>query len=178
MSDRDFTPLGGETLHEGRIFTLRQEQFRFTQDGAEVDREIIRHPGAVAIVVHDDSHVFLVRQPREAVGDPDVLEIPAGRLDKHGEAPEATARRELAEEIGMAAGQWEPLTSFWSSVGMTDEEVHLFLATDLSEAEADSGEMERIEIVPWPLDDLDGAIAATRDAKPLIGLLMLRDRRR
>lgn len=178
MSDRDFTPLGGETLHEGKIFTLRQERFRFTDDGAEVDREIIRHPGAVGIVVHDDTNVYLVRQPREAVGDPDVLEIPAGRLDHDGEAPEATARRELAEEIGMAAERWEALTAFWSSVGVMDEEVHLFLASGLSKAEADSGEMERIEIVPWPLDDLDGVIAATRDAKTLIGLLLLRDRRR
>jgi 8-oxo-dGTP pyrophosphatase MutT (NUDIX family) len=176
MSDRDFEPLGGETIHEGKIFTLRDERFRFTEDGAEVRREIIRHPGAVGMVAHDGAHVWLVRQPREAIGDPDVLEIPAGRLDKDGEAPLASAKRELAEEIGKAAAEWEPLGSFYSSVGILDEEVHLFLATGLSDASADSGEQERIEIVPWPLDDLDGALAATRDAKTLIALTRLRDR--
>jgi 8-oxo-dGTP pyrophosphatase MutT (NUDIX family) len=176
MSDRDFEPLGGETIHEGKIFTLRDERFRFTADGAEVRREIIRHPGAVGMVAHDGAHVWLVRQPREAIGDPDVLEIPAGRLDKDGEAPLASAKRELAEEIGKAAAHWEPLGSFYSSVGILDEEVHLFLATGLSDASADSGEQERIEIVPWPLADLDGALAATRDAKTLIALTRLRDR--
>lgn len=178
MSDRAFQPLGGRTVYEGKIIDLRLERFRFTSDGAEVEREIVRHPGAVGIVVHDDTHVHLVRQPREAVGDPDVLEIPAGRLDHDGESPEQTARRELAEEIGKAAEHWEVLHApFYSSVGILDEVVHLFLATGLSDAQADSGENERIEVVRWPLDDLDGAIAASRDAKTLIGLLLLRARR-
>ena len=173
MSERDFEPLGGETIYEGRIVTLRVERFRFLEDGDEVEREIVRHPGAVGVVAYDDEHVYLVRQPREAVGDPDVLEIPAGRLDVDGEPPEETAKRELAEEIGKAAEHWEPLHSFYSSVGILDETVHLFLATGLSDAEADSGENERIEIVAWPIDRLDDAIAECRDAKTLIGLLWL-----
>jgi 8-oxo-dGTP pyrophosphatase MutT (NUDIX family) len=178
MSDRDFEPLGGETIYEGHIFTVRKERFRFLEDGVVVQRDVIRHPGAVGVIAHDDEHVWLVLQPREAIGDPDVLEIPAGRLDKDGEDPLASAQRELAEEIGKAASDWEPLGSFFSSVGILDEEIHLFLATGLSDRSADSGEQERIEIVRWPLDDLDGALAATKDSKTLIALTRLRDRLR
>src|SRR3954454_18485768 len=132
-ADRRFEPLGGRTVYEGRIVTLRIERFRFP-DGEEVEREVVRHQGAVGVLVHDDSDLFLVRQPREAIGDPDFLEIPAGRLDVEGESPLEAAQRELAEEIGKAAATWEPVTAFASSVGMTDEIVHLFHATDLSDA--------------------------------------------
>jgi ADP-ribose pyrophosphatase len=174
--DRRFEPLGGRTIYAGRIVTLRLERFRYP-DGEEVEREIVRHGGAVGVVVHDDGDLFLVRQPREAVDDPDFLEIPAGRLDVEGESPLEAAQRELAEEIGKAAATWEPVTAFASSVGMTDEIVHLFHATDLSDAHAEAEHNERIEIVRWPLTDLDGAIAATRDAKTLVGLLWLKTRR-
>ncbi len=181
MSDspRAFERTGGRTVHRGAIIEVVQDTFRHA-DGKEVQRDIVRHAGAVAIVAVDDAEqvVYLVRQPREAVNDPDVLELPAGRLDKEGESPEASARRELAEEIGKAAARWELLHSFWSSVGVLDEVVHVFLAEGLSDAEADSGEDERIEIVAWPLADLDGAIAAVHDSKTLIGLMALRERRR
>jgi ADP-ribose pyrophosphatase len=172
-ADRRFEPLGGRTVYEGRIVTLRIERFRFA-DGEEVEREIVRHQGAVGILVHDDADVFLVRQPREAIDDPDFLEIPAGRLDVEGEAPLDAAKRELAEEIGKAAATWEPITDYVSTVGVMDEVVHLFHATELSEAHAEAEHNERIEIVRWPLADLDGAIAETRDAKTLIGLLWLK----
>jgi ADP-ribose pyrophosphatase len=178
MSERDFEPLGGRSVYQGRILDVRVERFRFA-DGEEVEREIVRHPGAAAVVAVDDTHVWLVLQPREAIGDPDVLELPAGRLDKEGEDPEATAQRELAEEIGRKADRWEYLTTYHSSVGFTDEAVHIYLAEGLSESDpADSGENERIEIVRWALEDLDAAIEKVTDAKTLIGLLMLRDRRR
>jgi 8-oxo-dGTP pyrophosphatase MutT (NUDIX family) len=175
-SDRRFEPLGGRIVYEGRIVSLSLERYRYP-DGEEVEREVIRHQGAVGIVAHDGSDVFLVRQPREAIDDPDFLEIPAGRLDVEGEAPLEAAQRELAEEIGKAGGRWEHLTDFVSSVGVMDEVVHVFLATGLSDAHAEAEHNERIEIVRWPLADLDGAIAATRDAKTLIGLLMLKTRR-
>jgi ADP-ribose diphosphatase len=174
-SDRRFEPLGGRIVYEGRIVSLSLERYRFP-DGEEVEREVIRHQGAVGIVAHDGSDLFLVRQPREAVRDPDFLEIPAGRLDVDGEAPLEAAQRELAEEIGKAGERWEHLTDFVSSVGVMDEVVHVFLATGLSDAHAEAEHNERIEIVRWPLADLDGAIAATRDAKTLIGLLMLKTR--
>lgn len=175
MSDRDFVPLGGVLLHDGHVFSVHAERFRFA-DGEEVSRDIVRHPGAVGIVVHDGESLYLVLQPRQAVGDPDVLELPAGRLDKEGEEPLATAKRELAEEIGKAAEHWEHLVSFWSSVGMADEEVHVYLATGLSDAQADSGENERIEIVRRPLAELDALIGELRDAKTLIGLMALQRR--
>jgi 8-oxo-dGTP pyrophosphatase MutT (NUDIX family) len=175
MSDRNFERIGARTVYEGRIVQVAVERFRYA-DGEEVEREVVHHRGAVAAVAHDDEHVWLVRQPRETVGDPDFLEIPAGRLDVEGETPLGAAQRELAEEIGKAAATWEPIASFASSVGMTDEIVHLFHATALTDAEGHSDENERIEIVRWPLADLDGAIAATRDAKTLVGLLWLRAR--
>jgi 8-oxo-dGTP pyrophosphatase MutT (NUDIX family) len=174
-ADRRFEPLEGRTIYEGKIVTLRVERFRYP-DGEEVEREIVRHQGAVGVVVHDDADVFLVRQPRETVGDPDFLEIPAGRLDVDGEAALHAAQRELAEEIGKAAETWEPILEFVSSVGVMDERIHLFHATGLSDAHAEAEHNERIEIVRWPLNDLDGAIAATRDAKTLIGLLWLKAR--
>ena len=174
-SQRDFEPLGGRTVHDGGFVEVREERFRYP-DGDEVDRIVIRHPGAVGVVCHDDSHLYLVRQPREAVGDPDSLELPAGKLEE-GEEPLATAKRELAEEIGKAAEHWEPLTSYYSSVGVMDEEVHVVLATGLSDESAEADENERIEVVRWPLEDLDGALAATKDAKTIIGLLLLRNRR-
>ena len=127
----------------------------------------------MAIVAHDGEHVWLVRQPREAVDEPDLLEIPAGRLDVDGEEPLRTAQRELAEEIGLGARSWEPILSYYSSAGFTDERVHLFHATELHERSAESEENERIEIVRWPLGELEQAIAECRDAKTLIGLLWL-----
>jgi 8-oxo-dGTP pyrophosphatase MutT (NUDIX family) len=174
--DRRFERIGGRTIFEGKIVTLAIDRFRFA-DGDEVEREIVRHKGAAGIVVHDDTHLYLVRQPREALDDPDFLEIPAGRLDQEGESPLEAAQRELAEEIGKAAESWESVTTYVSSAGMSDERVHVFYATGLSDREADADENERIEIVRWPLDDLDGAIAATRDAKSLIGLQWLKLRR-
>jgi 8-oxo-dGTP pyrophosphatase MutT (NUDIX family) len=171
-SSAAFEPLGGETVYDGRIVDVRIERFRHA-DGEEVSREIVRHDGAVAIVAYDEDVVWLVRQPREAVGEPALLEIPAGRLDKAGEQPLQAAQRELAEEIGRAAERWTPIVSYYTGAGFTDERVHVFEATGLYERHADSGENERIELVRWPLDRLDDAIAECRDAKTLIGLYWL-----
>jgi len=169
---RGIEPLGGETVYDGRLVQVRIERFRHA-DGEEVTREIVRHQGAVAVVACDEHRVWLVRQPREAVMEPDLLELPAGRLDVEGEAPLAAAQRELAEEIGFGARTWEPILSYYSSAGFTDERVYLFAATDLYEHTAESEENERIEIVPWPLARLQEAIAGCEDAKTLIGLQWL-----
>jgi ADP-ribose pyrophosphatase len=174
--DRRFVPLGGETVFDGRLFKVRVDRFRYP-DGEDVTREIVRHGGAVGVVAHDDLHVWLVRQPRETVGEPSLLEIPAGRLDVEGETPLAAGQRELAEEIGKSARTWEDLGWYYSSPGFTDERVFLFLATDLGDASAQAEHDERIEVVPWPLERLDYAIGATQDAKTLIGLMHLRYRR-
>ena len=167
-----FEAIGRGMMYSGRLVEVSVERFRHA-DGEEVTREVVHHSGAVAVVAHDEQHVWLVRQPREAVGEPGLLEIPAGRLDVAGEEPLQAAQRELAEEIGRGADNWAPILSYWVSAGITDERVHLFLATGLHPAQADSDEEERIEVVRWPLEDLDGAIAACEDTKTLIGLLWL-----
>jgi len=173
---RGFERIGSETLWTGHIVHVVRERFRY-DDGEEVEREIVRHPGAAGIVAHDDLHVWLVRQPRESVGDPDVLEIPAGKLDVPGEPPVECARRELGEEIGKGADHWAPILDYVTSIGVMDEVVHLFHATGLRDAgpHVSADPSERIEVVAWPLDDLDGAIAATIDAKTIIGLQWLRE---
>ena len=168
-----FERIGGKTVYEGKIATVRVDEFRF-DDGEEAEREIVEHPGAVAVVAHDGEKLFLVRQPREAVDEQALLELPAGKLDEDGEEPLDTAKRELAEEIGKAADTWEHLTSFYTSPGFAAEEVHLYLATDLRDEQAEADENERIEIVEWPLEKLDDAIAGCSDSKSLVGLLWLR----
>jgi 8-oxo-dGTP pyrophosphatase MutT (NUDIX family) len=167
-------PLGGETVFEGSQFRVGVERFRY-EDGETVEREVVRRCAAAGIVAFDDEHVWLVRQPREAILRY-TLELPAGKLDVEGESPLQTAKRELAEEIGREADDWEQITSFHPSTGYTDEVVHVFAATGLRECDTEPVPGERIEIVKWPLSDLDGAIAATTDAKTLLGLSWLRRR--
>jgi 8-oxo-dGTP pyrophosphatase MutT (NUDIX family) len=165
--------IGGEVVWEGRIGRVRVDRFRY-DDGEEAEREIVEHPGAVGVVAHDGQTLYLVRQPREPVNDPALLELPAGKLDEDGEAPLDTAKRELAEEIGKGARSWQHITSFFTSPGFTDEECHLFIATNLYDEDADADENERIEIVEVPLSDLDSVIRDCRDSKTLVGLLWLR----
>ena len=153
----EFEPVGAETKYEGKIFTVREETFRH-EDGEESTREIVRHTGAVGVVCHDGESLWLVRQPREAVGTPDLLEIPAGKLDVEGEEPLEAAKRELAEEIGKAAAEWEHLHTFFTSPGFTDEVCHVYLATGLSDASAETDEHERIDIEVRPLAELDAII--------------------
>jgi 8-oxo-dGTP pyrophosphatase MutT (NUDIX family) len=174
MSSR-FERTDATTRYEGKVFDVREETFRH-EDGEETTREIVRHQGAVGIVCHDGERIWLVRQPREAVGEPDLLELPAGKLDVEGEEPLATAKRELAEEIGKAAEHWEHLHSFYSSPGFTDEEIHVYLATGVSDASAETEENERIDVETRPLAELDALIDEVRDSKTLVGLLALRRR--
>jgi 8-oxo-dGTP pyrophosphatase MutT (NUDIX family) len=168
--------IDSKTVYEGKIVDVRTDTFRYP-DGEEADREIVAHPGAVGIVAHDDGVVWLVRQPREAVGDPDLLEVPAGKLDIEGESRLECAKRELEEEVGLQAEVWTEWKRFFTSPGFAEEEVTIFEATGLSEvSEHEPDPEERIEIVKWPLDDLDGAIEASRDSKTLIALHMLQAR--
>jgi len=169
-----FERTSADERYKGRIFSVWHETFRYA-DGAEETREIVRHIGAVGIVAHDDEVVWLVRQPREATGLPDLLEIPAGKLDEEGEEPLETAKRELAEEIGKQAAEWEPLGSFYTSPGFTDEQVHLFLATGLSDVDErpEVHENERIDVDVRPLAELEELIATSTDSKTIIGLARL-----
>ena len=168
-----FERLDSETVWQGRIGTVRVDRFRYP-DGEEAQREVIAHPGAVAIVAHDGERLFLVRQPREAVDETALLELPAGKLDAEGESPLETAKRELAEEVGKGARAWQHLVTFYTSPGFVDEECHVFLATDLFDQSAEPDENERIEIVEHPLAELDSLIKDCRDAKSLVGLLWFR----
>jgi 8-oxo-dGTP pyrophosphatase MutT (NUDIX family) len=175
MSSR-FERTSARKEFEGSVFTVYTGTFRH-EDGHEVQRDWAQHGGAVGVVAHDGENLYLVRQPREAVGAPDLLELPAGKLDVEGEEPLETAKRELAEEIGKAAEHWEPLHRFYSSPGFTNEEVHVFLATGLSDVQQpEVEEDERIDLVVRPLAELDALIDDVVDAKTLIGLLELRRR--
>jgi ADP-ribose pyrophosphatase len=166
--------VGSEPRWQGAIITAGIATYRYS-DGQLVTRDKVWHPGAVGILAFDRASVWLTRQPREVAGMTDSLEIPAGKLDVPGEPPLQCAQRELVEEIGMRAGDWSELTEFYSSPGFSDERVWLYLARDLSPA--DGGVQpesdERIEVVPWSLDELDSAIASCQDAKSLIALLWL-----
>lgn len=168
-----FRRTASEEVWQGQIGGVRIDTFRY-DDGEEAKREIVTHPGAVTVLPFDGERIWLVRQPREPVSEQALLELPAGKIDVAGEELQMTARRELAEEIGMGARSWRHLISFYNSPGLLSEENHLFLAEDLYDERADVEEEERIEIVSLPLDRIDETIPTLRDAKTLIGLLWFR----
>ena len=159
----------------GRIGRVRIDTVRY-DDGELADREVVEHPGAAAVVAHDGEKLYMVRQPREPVDEQSLLELPAGKLDEEGESPLECGQRELTEEIGKAAGSWEHLVTYFSSAGFTDEQCHIFLATDLRDEPGKQVAGERIDVEPHALTRLDDVIAGCRDAKTLIGLLLLRAR--
>ena len=165
--------IDSKKVYEGKIATVREDEFRYP-DGSTAVREVVGHPGAVAIIAHDDLHIYLVRQPREAVGEEALLELPAGKLDVPGESPLECGKRELAEEIGKGAYEWRELKRFYTSPGFSEEQVIVYLATDLHDASAEAEEEERLEVVAWPLAELDHAIAVCRDSKSLVGMLVFR----
>ncbi len=166
--------VGGKLVYSGPIASVRMDRFRYP-DGSTSDRQVVVHPGAVGVVAHDGRVLYLVRQPREAVGEAGLLELPAGKLDVEGESPLECAQRELAEEIGKSAGDWRELKRFYTSPGFATEQVHLFLATELYDVEHQRQAEERIEIVEVPLSDLDAVIAECEDAKSLVGMQMLKE---
>ena len=168
-----FERIGGDEVWSGRIASVHVDRFRYP-DGSEKEREIVRHPGAVVVLAHDGEHLYLITQPREAVGDAALLELPAGKLDEDGEGPLDAAKRELAEEIGKGAREWRAITTFFSSPGLLDEEMHLFLATGLYDDRAEAEDSAGIEVERVPLAALDDAIRRCHDAKSLVGLLWLR----
>jgi len=165
-----FERTGSEEIWQGHIGGVRIDTFRY-DDGREATREIVSHPGAVTVLPYDGERIWLVRQPREPVGEQSLLELPAGKIDRPGEVLEETAKRELAEEVGKGARSWTHLVSFYNSPGLLAEENHLFLAEDLYDESGESEEEERIEVTSLPVADVESAIPRLRDAKTLIGLL-------
>jgi 8-oxo-dGTP pyrophosphatase MutT (NUDIX family) len=166
-------------LHEGWIFTVVRASFA-DPDGTSFDRDIVRHPGAVAVVpVTDSASVLLVRQYRPAV-EQWLYEIPAGTRDVSGESPEATAGRELAEEVGRSAGSLVLLTRCLNTPGFCDEETSIYLGTELTEVSTDrQGTEERhmtVEEIPLHRFDAmvdDGSIV---DAATILGVGLARRR--
>lgn len=151
-------------------------------DDKPFDRFVIRHPGAVTVVpVHDDGSVTLVRQYRAAV-DALVLEIPAGTRDKDGEEPEATARRELAEEAGLEATKWELLVGTWNTPGISDQYTMIYLATGLTAIPARPQGVEEgyMTLETIHLDDLDDLVedGSLKDETTVLGLYLARHRLR
>ncbi|MGH8996055.1 MAG: NUDIX domain-containing protein [Acidimicrobiales bacterium] len=142
-----FETLQREIVWRGTRVSMERARFR-GPDGDEFEREYTKHPGAVGVIaLHDDGTVTLVRQFRGPMGR-GVLEMPAGTCDVEGEEPEATARRELAEEVGLAAAHWECLAPWPVSPGVTDQVTRAYLATGLTEVPIDRvGPEERAMVV-------------------------------
>jgi ADP-ribose pyrophosphatase len=162
--------ISGETVFEGRVFTVERD--RVDCGGFISTREVVRHPGGVAVLAIDDAdRVVMVRQFRYAVGR-ELLELPAGRLEP-GEDPMAAGIRELSEETGYTASRVEPLGRMIPTGGYDSEIIWLYLATGLTEGNPhpDDGEVVRAELVP--LGEalrmvLDGSV---EDAKTAYGLM-------
>jgi ADP-ribose pyrophosphatase len=177
-----FRRIGEQGRYQGPLITVATASIS-GPDGDTFEREIVHHPGAVSMVplVDDDTAVLLVRQYRAAVGT-ELLELPAGKRDVSGEAPEETARRELEEEIGLRPGRLEPLAHFYNSPGFSDEYSTVYLASELTPGRVDrQGYEERaMTVVQLGLDEVAGLIASSeiRDAKTIIGLCLARHRLR
>lgn len=173
-----FKHLSDEVQHQGWRITLVTANFE-APDGSTFTRDVVRHPGAVAVVpVTASRSVLLVRQYRGPI-DSELLEIPAGTRDVEGEDPVDTAARELAEEVGVRAGRIELLCPMLNSPGFCDERTLLYVATDLEPC--DTGrtgvEEKHMEVVEVSLSDVDALVAdgTLVDGQTILGLLLARD---
>ena len=170
-----FRSVSEDVVYESRLLRVTRATFS-GPDGSEFERDVVHHPGWVAVVpLTDDGHVVCVRQYRAAIGEW-LLEIPAGIRDVQDEPPEVTAGRELAEEAGLAAGSMELVATIHNSPGFADERGLVFLATALREVPTDRQgvEEEHMEVVRVPVADAAGMVASgeVTDAKTVVGLLV------
>jgi ADP-ribose pyrophosphatase len=158
-------PDSSRRVFEGRLLGLTVERW------GEHEREIVEHPGAVAMVaVDDEGFVTLVRQLREATRKR-LLELPAGTAEP-GEEPLATARRELQEECGLTGGEWRQLASFWTTPGFCRERMHLFAAEGVERGEPSPAADEDLELVRWRVTEIGDRLHEIEDAKTFAGLLL------
>jgi ADP-ribose pyrophosphatase len=164
-------PDESRTVYDGKLIDVTLERW------SDHEREIVEHPGAVAIVAVDrNDFVMFVRQLREATRTK-LIELPAGTREP-GEEPLATAKRELQEECGLTGGEWTLLSSFWTTPGFCREQMHLYLAEGVEEGEAAPDDDEELELIRWHVDDLESRLPELEDAKSLAGVLLyLRHRR-
>jgi ADP-ribose pyrophosphatase len=171
------TVLQSDELYRGRKIGLRVDRVRMA-DGRETTREVVFHPGAVAIVpLLPDGRVIMIRQYRHATGEV-LLELPAGTRDQPGEAPADTAARELIEETGYRAGRVVHLADFYTAPGFCDELMSLYLATDLAPGDQNLMDDEAIGVEALTLDAAHALVAdgTIRDAKTIVGLFLARER--
>jgi ADP-ribose pyrophosphatase len=172
----DDAQLSTRRIFSGRVINLDQDRVRYP-DGSEGELDIIRHPGASAIVpflndpMGENPQLLLIRQYRYATGGY-LYELPAGRLDP-GEKSEDCARRELREETGCTADAMRFMTSMWTTPGFTDERIHLFLATGLTQGESRREADEFMTVQPFFLSEALRMIefGEIQDAKTALGLL-------
>jgi ADP-ribose pyrophosphatase len=152
-------------VYDGSLLGVTVEQW------GENEREIVEHPGAVAIVAVDgEGFVALVRQLREATRKR-LLELPAGTAEE-GEEPLETARRELQEECGLTGGEWRELAAFWTTPGFCRERMHVFSAEGVQRGEASPAADEELELIRWPVAEIGERLHEIEDAKTLAGLLL------
>jgi ADP-ribose pyrophosphatase len=164
-------PDASRIAYDGKLFDVTVERW------GDHEREVVEHPGAVAIVAVDrDGMVTLVRQRREAVRAV-LVELPAGTLEQ-GETPLECAQRELAEETGLIGGTWREATAFYTTPGFCRERMHLFFAHDLERGSASPADDEELEVIRWNVGELESRLGELEDAKTLAGVLLyLHDRR-
>lgn len=174
-----FRRLGSRLAGSG-IFLRLERLHLLAPDGTAVARDVLRHPGGVAVLPVEGERLWFVRQYRVAVGA-ELLEIPAGKLDRGDLSVEEAARRELAEELGATAGRLERITSMHPSPGYTDEVIHIFLAEDvtLGERAPEGIEEHHAELVSLTTEEALRSIGTGEitDAKTLIALLAWAQRR-
>jgi ADP-ribose pyrophosphatase len=161
-------------LYKGKIVTLHVDTIR-QASGNETLREVVLHPGGVAVVpVLDDGRILLIRQFRYPVGDY-ILELPAGKLDS-GQTPQETIARELEEETGYRAGELIPACTFYTSPGFSNESIHLFIAHDLTQSKQQLEEGEHIMLEAFSLEECLNKIGngEIRDGKTILGIFWYR----
>jgi ADP-ribose pyrophosphatase len=158
-------PDASRVVYDGKLIDVTVERW------GEYEREIVEHPGAVAIVAVDaERFVTLVRQLREPARAY-LLELPAGTLEP-GEKPLETARRELAEEAGLTGGEWREVAAFYTTPGFCRERMHLFIAQGVERGEPHAQADEDLELVRWRVDEIGARLGEVQDAKTLAGLLL------
>ena len=173
LAQRRPATVGSRSIYQGHVVTLRVDELRYP-NGQEVEREIIDHPGAVVIAALDArGRVAMVEQYRPAVGQ-ELCELPAGTLEP-GEDPLHAAVRELREETGLEAARWDALGSFYSSPGFLREELHAFLARELTAQPAQPEDDEDIEVSWRQLMASPVERHTVLDSKTLATLMLVQD---